>query len=44
MNTTIKAQRLQTNTNLSLHFENHYQGLPVMVQKGPLIREYLGMV
>ncbi|MBU0525882.1 MAG: inovirus Gp2 family protein [Gammaproteobacteria bacterium] len=44
MNNPIKAQRLKTNTNLSLHFENNYQGLPVMVQKGPLIRECLDML
>jgi hypothetical protein len=44
MNNITKAQRLRTNTNLSLHFENYYQGLPVMVQKGPLIREYLEML
>lgn len=37
----MRTQRLQTNTNLSLHFENTYQGLPVLTQRGPLIREYL---
>jgi len=44
MNNPIRTQRLQANPNLTLHYERHYQGLPVMVQKGPLIREYLEML
>lgn len=32
--------RLQ-NTNLSLYYDQHYQGLPVQTDKGPLISEYL---
>ncbi len=44
MNYPLRTQRLQTNTNLSLHYEAIYQGLPVMVKKGPLIREYLEML
>lgn len=33
--------RHPSNTNLSLHYENIYQGLPVQVEKGPFISEYL---
>lgn len=33
--------RHPSNTNLSLHYENTYQGLPVQVDKGPFISEYL---
>ncbi len=29
------------NSNLILHYEPHYQGLPVQVQKGPFITQYL---
>ncbi|MDZ4194264.1 MAG: inovirus Gp2 family protein [Pseudomonas sp.] len=29
------------NSNLILHHEPHYQGLPVQVQKGPFITQYL---
>ncbi|MBB3243901.1 hypothetical protein FHW68_005486 [Pseudomonas sp. Tn43] len=29
------------NTNLILHYENTYQGLPVQVDKGPFIQQYL---
>jgi len=29
------------NTNLSLHYESTFEGLPVMVEKGPFIAEYL---
>lgn len=30
------------NTNLIIHYEATFQGLPVMADKGPFIREYLG--
>ncbi|MBV7480279.1 inovirus Gp2 family protein [Pseudomonas sp. PDM31] len=33
--------RHPSNTNLTLHYENTYQGLPVQVAKGPFISEYL---
>lgn len=33
--------RHSSNTNLSLHYENTYQGFPVQVEKGPFISEYL---
>lgn len=33
--------RHPSNTNLSLHYENTYQGFPVQVEKGPFISEYL---
>ncbi|WP_353231144.1 inovirus Gp2 family protein [Pseudomonas helleri] len=33
--------RHPSNTNLTLHYENNYQGLPVQVEKGPFISEYL---
>ena len=29
------------NHNLTLHYDNAYQGLPVMYEKGPFIREHL---
>ncbi|HBP1972698.1 inovirus Gp2 family protein [Pseudomonas aeruginosa] len=29
------------NSNLLLHNEHHYQGLPVQVQKGPFVTQYL---
>ncbi|WP_350025420.1 inovirus Gp2 family protein [Pseudomonas fulva] len=29
------------NTNLSLHYDETFEGLPLMVDKGPFIREYL---
>ncbi|AQZ33434.1 transposase [Pseudomonas sp. LPH1] len=29
------------NTNLGLHYDPYYDGLPVMADKGPFIREYL---
>lgn len=29
------------NTNLTLHYETHYQGLPVQTTRGPLVSEYL---
>jgi hypothetical protein len=33
--------RHQSNSNLTLHFEEQYQGLPIQFDKGPFIREYL---
>ncbi|QIE89846.1 inovirus Gp2 family protein [Pseudomonas nitroreducens] len=30
------------NTNLHIHTDPHFEGLPVMVEKGPFISEYLG--
>ena len=33
--------RHPSNTNLSLHYENTYQGFPVQVEKGPFVSEYL---
>lgn len=33
--------RHPSNTNLSLHYENTYQGFPVQIEKGPFISEYL---
>lgn len=33
--------RHPSNTNLSLYYENTYQGFPVQVEKGPFISEYL---
>ena len=29
------------NTNLHLHREDTFEGLPVMVEKGPFVRQYL---
>ncbi|MBG4701638.1 inovirus Gp2 family protein [Pseudomonas aeruginosa] len=29
------------NTNLSLHYDDTFEGFPVMIEKGPFIREYL---
>ena len=29
------------NTNLSIHYDATFQGLPVMVDKGPFIQDYL---
>lgn len=29
------------NQNLSIHYESTYLGLPIQVEKGPFIREYL---
>ena len=33
--------RHPSNANLSLHYENTYQGFPVQIEKGPFISEYL---
>lgn len=33
--------RHRTNPNLTLHYENSYLGLPVQVEKGPFVLEYL---
>lgn len=33
--------RHQSNSNLTLHFDEQYQGLPIQFDKGPFIREYL---
>lgn len=30
-----------SNPNHTLHFDDHYQGLPIQFNKGPFIREYL---
>lgn len=41
MNNLVRTQRLQANTNLRLHYDSTFRGLPVMVGKGPFIHEYL---
>ena len=32
---------LPINPNHTVHFEDHYKGLPIQIDKGPFIREYL---
>lgn len=36
--------RHSQNSNLVLHYEPYYQGLPVQTRKGPLVEEYLGVL
>ncbi|WP_019341821.1 MULTISPECIES: inovirus Gp2 family protein [Pseudomonadales] len=40
-NTTRKPLRHSENSNLSLHYADTFEGLRLMIDKGPFIREYL---
>ncbi|QQU68178.1 inovirus Gp2 family protein [Pseudomonas fluorescens] len=40
-NTSCQPLRHPDNTNLHLHYDDTFEGLPVMIEKGPFIREYL---
>lgn len=41
MNNSPKPKRIPANTNLSYWHDDTYNGYPLMVDKGPFIREYL---
>ena len=36
-----QRKRVVENTNLSLHHDNLYHGLPVQTSAGPLVKEWL---
>lgn len=40
-NPASKPARHPDNNNLHLHYDETYEGLPVMFDKGPFVNEYL---